>query len=135
MKRNLIWSRALVAATLSMATGCSGKSSFLTGGPTIGQMKTSLSHLEYENVELKKSVAKLQQENRSIEDRLVQEQIDNGDLTARLDDARNLLGDRGIASDVRLGSRRPVARLGFVAARRRPCRSDAAGKPGRTPAP
>jgi hypothetical protein len=70
-------------------------------------MKTSLSHLEFENVELKRSVAKLQQENRSMEDRLVQEQIDNGDLTARLDDARNLLRDRGIESDVRLGSRRP----------------------------
>jgi len=70
-------------------------------------MKASLSHLEYENVEMKKSVAKLQQENRSMEDRLVQEQIDNGDLTARLDDARNLLRDRGIDSDVRLGSRRP----------------------------
>jgi hypothetical protein len=70
-------------------------------------MKTSLSHLEFENVELKRSVAKLQQENRSMEDRLVQEQIDNGDLTARLDDARNLLRDRGIESDTRLGSRRP----------------------------
>jgi hypothetical protein len=70
-------------------------------------MKTSLSHLEFENVELKRSFAKLQQENRSMEDRLVQEQIDNGDLTARLDDARNLLRDRGIASDIRVGSRRP----------------------------
>jgi hypothetical protein len=70
-------------------------------------MKASLSHLEYENVELNRSVAKLQQQNRSMEDRLVQEQIDNGDLTARLDDARNLLRDRGIDSDVRLGSRRP----------------------------
>ncbi len=31
-----------------------------------------------------------------MEDRLVQEQIDNGDLAARLDDARNLLRDRGV---------------------------------------
>jgi hypothetical protein len=110
VKRNFIWSRAFVAllsATLSVSTGCSGQSGFLTGGPTVGQMKTSLSHLEYENVELKRSVAKLQQENRSMEGRLVQEQIDNGDLTARLDDARNLLRDRGIESDVRVGSRRP----------------------------
>ena len=93
---------------LIVAMGRSGQSGFLTGGPTVGQMKTSLSHLEYENVELKKSVAKLQQQNRSMEDRLVQEQIDNGDLTARLDDARNLLRNRGIEPDVRLGSRRPV---------------------------
>ena len=110
-RRRTLWSRALVGligATMIVATGCSGQSGFLTGGPTVGQMKTSLSHLEYENVELKKSVAKLQQKNRSMEDRLVQEQIDNGDLTARLDDARNLLRNRGIEPDVRLGSRRPA---------------------------
>ena len=41
-----------------------------------------------------------------IEDRLVQEQIDNGELTARLDDARNLLRDRGIDPEVRVGSNR-----------------------------
>ncbi len=89
-----------------MAAGCSGRESFLTGGPTVGQLKTSLSHLEYENQQLKNSVAKLERENRSIEDRLVQEQLDNGDLTARLDDARNLVRDGGRDSDTRLGSHR-----------------------------
>jgi hypothetical protein len=84
--------------------GCSGQSGWLTGGPTVGQLKTSLSHLEYENEQLKKSTANLQRENRSMEDRLVQEQMSNGDLTARLDDARNLLRDRGIDADVRVGS-------------------------------
>ena len=68
-------------------------------------MKVSLSHLQFENEQLKTEVAKLKDENRSMEDRLVQEQIHNGDLTARLDDARNLLRDRGIDSDTRLGSR------------------------------
>lgn len=72
----------------------------------MGQLKSSLSHLEFENEQLKKRTAKLERENRSMEDRLVQEQIDNGDLTARLDDARNLLRDRGVDTDVRLGSRR-----------------------------
>jgi len=91
---------------MGVAPGCSGQSSFLTGGPTVGQLKTSLSHLEYENQQLKRSVARLEQENRSVEDRLVQEQIDNGDLAARLDDARNLLSDRGIDPEVRVGSRR-----------------------------
>ncbi len=91
---------------LAMAAGCSGGQSFLTGGPTVGQLKTSLSHLEYENQQLKNSVAKLGRENRSIEDRLVQEQLDNGDLTARLDDARNLLRDGGLDSNPRLGSHR-----------------------------
>ena len=97
---------ALCCAGLSLAAGCSGQSSFLTGGPTVGQLKTSLSHLELENQQLKRSVTKLEQENHSIEDRLVQEQIDNGDLAARLDDARNLLHDRGVDPDVRVGSRR-----------------------------
>jgi len=97
---------ALICVGLSAAQGCSGQSSFLTGGPTVGQLKTSLSHLEYENQQLKRSVAKLQQESHSLEDRLVQEQIDNGDLAARLDDARNLLSDRGVDAEERVGSRR-----------------------------
>ncbi len=97
---------ALLCALIGVSGGCSGTSSFLTGGPTVGQLKTSLSHLEYENQQLKRSVAKLDQENRSMEDRLVQEQIDNGDLAARLDDARNLLRDRGLDADVRVGARR-----------------------------
>jgi hypothetical protein len=84
----------------------------LTGGPTVGQLKTSLSHLELENEQLKHSVARLKQENRSIEDRLVQEQIDNGDLAARLDDARNLLSDRGLDPELRVGSRRGSDGLG-----------------------
>ena len=41
-----------------------------------------------------------------MEDRLVQEEIDNGDLTARLDDARNLLRDRGLATGDRARSPR-----------------------------
>lgn len=86
-------------------SGCSGRSGFLAGGPTTGQMKTTISHLQFENEQLKTEVAKLKDENRSIEDRLVQEQVHNGDLAARLDDARNLLSDRGIEADTRLGAR------------------------------
>jgi hypothetical protein len=96
----------LLCAALCSGGGCSGQSSFLTGGPTVGQLKTSLSHLEYENEQLRKTTAKLERENRSMEDRLVQEQLENGDVTARLDDARNLLRQRGIDDDVRLGSHR-----------------------------
>jgi hypothetical protein len=103
---------ALFCAGLCSGAGCSGQSNFLTGGPTVGQLKTSLSHLEYENQQLKKSTAKLERENRSMEDRLVQEQMETGDLTARLDDARNLLRDRGIDADVRVGSHRDGESLG-----------------------
>jgi hypothetical protein len=103
---------ALVCAGLCFAAGCSGQSGFLTGGPTFGQLKTSLSHLEYENEQLKKTTAKLERENRSMEDRLVQEQLETGELTARLDDARNLLRDRGIDADVRVGSHRSGDAMG-----------------------
>jgi hypothetical protein len=97
----------LVCAGFSVLAGCSGRGAFLSGGgPTVGQLKTSLSHLEYENSQLKRTVAKLEQEHRSMEDRLVQEEIDNGDLTARLDDARNLLRDRGQIPDDRVRSPR-----------------------------
>ena len=96
--------RSGLARRARLAAGVRGRADFLTGGPTSGQLKTSLSHLEYENQQLKRSVAKLEQENRAMEDRLVQEQIDNGDLTARLDDARNLLRDRGLDPDVRARS-------------------------------
>ena len=91
--------------TLCFVTGCAGGESFLTGGPTAGQMKTSLSHLQYENEQLKTEVARLKEESRSMEDRLVQEQIHNGDLTARLDDARNILRDRGVDSETLVGAR------------------------------
>jgi hypothetical protein len=79
-----------------MLAGCSGRSSFLSGGPTIGQLKTSVAHLEYENAQMKRDLAKVRQENRAMEDRLVQEEQDNGELAARLDDARNLLRERGL---------------------------------------
>jgi hypothetical protein len=90
--------------------GCSGQNAFLSGGPSTGQLKTSLSQVELENDQLKRKVAKLEQESRGLEDRLVQEQINNGDIAARLDDARNLLRDRGIDADTRLGSHRSEGR-------------------------
>ena len=98
----------LSLAGLNALWGCSGRGTFLSGGPTVGQLKTSVSHLEYENGRLKRDMAKLQQENRVMEDRLVQEQLDNGDLTAQLDNARNLVSDRGLEPGVRaaLPSRR-----------------------------
>lgn len=88
---------ACVAALVS--SGCSGRTSYITGGPSTGQLKTSLSHLEYENDQLKTQIAKLKEENRSIEDRLVQEQMHTGTLTAKLDDARNAMADRGMDVD------------------------------------
>ena len=88
---------ACLAAIVS--SGCSGRTSYITGGPSTGQLKTSLSHLEYENDQLKTQVARLKEENRTMEDRLVQEQLHTGTLTAKLNDVQNVMRDRGLEVD------------------------------------
>ncbi|AGA26939.1 hypothetical protein [Singulisphaera acidiphila] len=94
----------LVAVT-GLLTGCAE-----TGGITLprrtsmGTLKTSLSHLEYENQQLRKEVAQLKTDSRDVENRLVQEETDNGDLRARLNDARLQLSQRGIDFDAQSSS-------------------------------
>ena len=93
--------RLLFLVSLACAVpGCagSGSGSFLSPSASVGSLKTSLSHMEYENQQLRSQVAKLETDNRQIENRLVQEESANGELSARLDDARTLLSDRGIDS-------------------------------------
>src|SRR4051794_40032149 len=87
---------ALLLGATGFATGCSSQTgSTFPRRTSFGTLKTSLSHLEFENEQLRKEVAKLKTDTREIEDRLVQEESDNGDLKARLDDARHLLGQKG----------------------------------------
>lgn len=86
----------LVAGLLVTLTGCAQSGSLLSQRTTVGSLKTSVSHLEYENQQLRREVASLKGENREFENRLVQEEAINGDLTARLDDARSLLAQRGL---------------------------------------
>ncbi len=81
-------------ALVSLA-GCSQPNSFLARNTTVGMLKSSLSHIEYENQQLRTKVTKLETENRTIENRLVEEENLNGDLSARLDDARDLLSRQG----------------------------------------
>ncbi len=83
-------------AGLMLLTGCQGGPGPLTSRyTTLGSLKTSVSQLEFQNEQLAKQVAELKSENRHFGDRLVQEEAENGDLAARLDDARNVLGQRG----------------------------------------
>src|SRR5262249_1680215 len=89
----LVW---LLAALLVTTSGCAQSGSLLSSRTTVGSLKASLSHLEYENQQLKREVASLKDENREMENRIVQEEAANGDLTARLDDARSLLSQRGV---------------------------------------
>ena len=100
----------LLACLATACAGCSGRGTYITGGPTTGQLKTSLSRLEYENDQLKTQVARLKEESRSLEDRLVREQLHSGDLAARLDDARNIIRDRGYEFDDGGEADAPLAR-------------------------
>ncbi len=86
---------ALILAATSLLSGCAEEGPFLAHRATLGSLKTSVSHLGFENEQLRRQVADLKAENRQIEDRLVQEEAVNGDLAARLDDARNALRGRG----------------------------------------
>lgn len=81
---------------VATAAGCAQSSPLLSRGTTVGTLKTSVSHLQFENDQLRRKVASLESDNRQIEQRLVQEETANGELTARLDDARALLGQRGL---------------------------------------
>lgn len=86
----------LLVGLLGTLTGCAGSGSLLPQRTTVGSLKTSLSHLEYENQQLRREVASIKEEYRQVENRLVQEESLNGDLAARLDDARTLLARRGL---------------------------------------
>jgi hypothetical protein len=88
--------RWLAAGLLVAFAGCSQPGGLRAPGAAMGSMRASLGHLEYENEQLRKEVATLKDDNRKIENRLVQEESANGDLSARLDDARALLTHRGL---------------------------------------
>jgi hypothetical protein len=90
---------ALYVAATALVCGCAQPGPILSRRTTIGMLKTSVSHLEFENQQLAAKVAGLQSENREIENRFVEEERVNGDLRARLDNARNLLSDRGYIWD------------------------------------
>src|SRR5205823_4629775 len=76
----------LLLACLGLLAGCAQSGPMAVRRTTVGTLKTSVSHLEYENEQLRREVAGLQAENREIEDRLAQEEAANGGLTAQLDD-------------------------------------------------
>lgn len=87
---------ALLLAATSLLGGCAETGSVFSRRTTMGSLKTSVSHLEYENEQLRAKNAKLEAETREIENRLVQEESANGELTARLNDAKYELSRRGL---------------------------------------
>src|SRR3954465_2235557 len=79
----------LLGASSLLVAGCAQPPRFLSNRVSYGTLKTSLSHLEYENQQLRPQVSQLKSETRDIETRLVREERDNAALSARLDNARN----------------------------------------------
>jgi hypothetical protein len=97
----------LAAPGLLLVAGCAQTGPIGTHRTTLGSLKAGVSHLEFENEQLRRKVAQLESDNREVENRLTQEETTNGDLSARLDDARNLLKRKGydVADEGRSGAR------------------------------
>jgi outer membrane murein-binding lipoprotein Lpp len=97
---------ASVLAVTSAGLGCVQSGPIQNHRTTLGTLKTSVSQLEFEKEQLRKEVADLKSENRRVEDRLTQEEAANGELTAKLDDARVILRGRGLDTDSLVGPSR-----------------------------
>src|SRR3954465_6988205 len=78
----------LLGASSLLMAGCAQSPRFLSNRVSYGTLKTSLSHLEYENQQLRTQVSQLKSENRDIENRLVQEGQVNSDPPPPPDNAR-----------------------------------------------
>ena len=88
-----------LCALAGVFSGCAQPGPLTSYRTHVGGLKTSLARMEFENEQLRRKVDVLTSENRDFEDRLVQEEAANGELSARLDDARNLLSRRGYELD------------------------------------
>jgi outer membrane murein-binding lipoprotein Lpp len=97
---------AIVMTCLSGGPGCVQSGPLQNHRTTVGTLKASVSQLEFEKEQLRKQVAQLKAEGRRTEDRLAQEEAANGELSARLDNARVLLRGRGFDTDGLDGSTR-----------------------------
>ncbi len=61
----------------------------------VGGLKASVSQLEFENEKLRKEVGELKAENSRLDTQLAQESEANGEMAARLDDAKTLIRRQG----------------------------------------
>lgn len=90
------WTLALCLALAAIApTGCAGPNPFTSRQTMVGGLKASVSQLEFENEKLKKEVGELKADNTRLDNQVVQEREANGEITARLDDAKDLLRRNG----------------------------------------
>jgi len=83
---------------LVLAGGCASPGPIAARNSKFGALRTSVAHLEHENLQLKRELADLQVENRKATDRLVQADAEKDDLATRLDDARRAIRGEGETS-------------------------------------
>ncbi len=81
---------------LSIGAGCSQPGPFMQRQTMMGALKSNVAQLESEKSGLSKELADLKAENRRIENERAAVEEKNGELAARLDDARNLISRQGI---------------------------------------
>jgi hypothetical protein len=78
-----------------ITVGCAGPNPFTQRQTTMGSLKASVSQLEFENEKLRREVGELKADNSRLDNQLVQESQANGELSARLDDAKDLIRREG----------------------------------------
>ena len=81
--------------SMAIATGCSPQSGFTRRHGMVGALKTNVAQLESEKDNLARELATQKTENRRIESELAATESQNGDLAARLDDARSVMSRQG----------------------------------------
>jgi hypothetical protein len=77
--------------TVLVPIGCAQPGPFTSRQTMNGTLKASVSQLEFENEKLRKDVAELKADNARLDSKLAQEIDANGEMSARLDDAKDLI--------------------------------------------
>ncbi len=81
--------------TAGFPSGCAQSGPIASHRNTVGSLKASVSQLEFDNGNLRKQVADIKSEATRVENELVQEKDANGELSARLDDAKDVIRRQG----------------------------------------
>jgi hypothetical protein len=81
--------------TAIVPVGCAQSGPLTSRNTMLGSLKASVSQLEFDNEKLRKEVAELKADNARLDNMYAQERDANGEITARLDDAKDLLRRQG----------------------------------------
>ena len=120
---------AIVLALLALMSGCTQPGPLARRRATFGSLKASVAQLETENEQIRQQLAEAESEKRRLEDRVVEEDSNNGELTAQLNDALNVIRHQGLESTPTLAAPSPDPD------RASPRRTSPAKRPRKHPAP